>query len=485
MIMYPKENLLNILVVEDNQADFFLIENMLASSTMKIGTIYQASRVSEARNILLDYKIGLIFLDLSLPDSFGMDSFLQVTSCAEHIPIIILTGHSESTVALEALQLGAQDYLVKGEFNTALLVKSAEYGIERKKAEEKIFASEKNYRQMFYKNPFPAWIYNLDTLQIIEVNDAAIQTYGYERNEFLKLTVEDVRLPQALGSIRQPRNDQNENRRWQKVWMHKKKNGEVMYVEVTFYQINYFGQSAMQTQMNDVTEKLLLEEKLELEQTQRQQQVAEAILKTQDEERKKLGAELHDNINQILATSQLYITAGLEEEDLLNDMINKGRDCIVMAIEEIRKLSKALITPVLISSSLKKAIQGMTGDIAQLKKINITTHLDSLDETMLSEVLKITIYRIAQEQLNNILKYADASEVTITVKTTRERIMLLVADNGKGFDTTIASKGVGLVNIQNRAALFNGRVNIVSSPGNGCTLKVELPTKNANSQIAA
>jgi two-component system, NarL family, sensor histidine kinase UhpB len=468
---------LSVLIIEDNPADFCLIENMLRSSKIPIKDIHQATRISEACSILQTNAVGLILLDLSLPDSFGIDSFLRIQSFVQHIPVIILTGLSESEVALEALQQGAQDYLVKGEFKTDLLARSIQYSIERKNAEEQITASEKKYKQIFYKNPFPAWIYDLQSLQILEVNDAAIQTYGYTREEFLKLTKQDIFLYKGIRSMGAGHIPLSEQQQQDELCRHKTKNGNIILAEVTNYEVSYSGKTAMQVLVNDVTEKLSLEKELKEQQAERQQQIAEAILGAQEDERKTLGAELHDNINQILATANLYITCGLESRDSLAELITKGQDCIVMAIEEIRKLSKSLIVPVFITAGLKQAIEGMAADIRGAKKVEIITSLDALQDILLSEVMKISIYRIVQEQLNNILKYADASLVKIQVNVKGDNIILIISDNGRGFDMQLPSTGVGMINIQNRAALFNGKVDINSSPGNGCVLKVEMCIK--------
>src|ERR1700694_3759464 len=98
---------LTILVIEDNPADLCLIEGMLRSSRVRINTIYSASRIAEAGNLIEEHKIDLVLLDLSLPDSFGIDSFLKIKPAVKNIPVIILTGLSESEVAFEALQQGA------------------------------------------------------------------------------------------------------------------------------------------------------------------------------------------------------------------------------------------------------------------------------------------------------------------------------------------------------------------------------------------
>lgn len=482
--MQAQEDQLDILIIEDNPADFFIVEDMLRSSTITVKEIYHASRISEGKAFLQRKKIGLVLLDLSLPDSFGIDSFLQIRALVQHIPVIILTGSTESTVALEALQQGAQDYLVKGDFKTDLLTRAIKYSVERKNAEEKIHASEENYRQMFYKNPFPALIYDLDNLHILEVNETAILKYGYEKEEFLSLTIRDIRPPEEIPAMQLSINNRHKAHTGKdRVWKHKKKNGEIILTEVAFYEINYFGKVAMQAQMNDVTEKHRLEKELEEQRKERQQQITEAIFAAQEEERKLLGAELHDNINQILATAQLYLAACMQDQN--PELLRSSREFVVLAIEEIRKLSKSLITPVFIVMGLKQAIEDLSNDIHILKDIEIITELDPLDNPNLGETLKLNIYRMIQEQLNNILKYAEASKVNIQVTASGNNMTLMICDNGKGFDPKKQSKGIGMINIQNRAELFNGTVKIISAPGKGCRLQIELKIKSADSQKAA
>jgi signal transduction histidine kinase len=86
--------------------------------------------------------------------------------------------------------------------------------------------------------------------------------------------------------------------------------------------------------------------------------------------------------------------------------------------------------------------------------------------------MKVMIYRIIQEQLNNILKYAGATHVTISLGHEKSSTVLVVNDDGSGFDTALKTHGIGLMNIKTRASLFNGKVSVNSSPGYGCELKV-------------
>ena len=89
--------------------------------------------------------------------------------------------------------------------------------------------------------------------------------------------------------------------------------------------------------------------------------------------------------------------------------------------------------------------------------------------------LHLTFYRIAQEHLTNILKHAEATEVSIFLKSVGGSMILSIHDNGKGFDPTIKRKGIGITNMASRAKLLNGELDIVSSPGHGCSLTISIP----------
>lgn len=468
----------NILVVEDNPSDLFLLEEMLRASPLEFKQLFSTTRLEEAKKILHKEEISVVLLDLSLPDSFGMDTLKSIRKANQRIPIIILTGLSDSEAALTALQQGAQDYLVKGEFTEGLLVKSIEYSIERKKIEENILLSEEKYRQMFYRNPFPMWINEVDTLRILEVNDAAIEKYGYSKDEFLQLTLNDIQVRQVTVSETAASNTKRE------VWEHRDKTGNVIVVEFTYYPINYFGRSAMQAQANDITQNI----KLQRELAQQKQQLVDAVLSAQENERRVIGRELHDNVNQILTALKLNLDLAFDNKELAHKFIDNSRNHVSLAMDEIRKLSKELIVPGNLKElGLMLPIQDLLKETLQYSPINWRVQTEGVDEFSLSQEQKLAIYRIIQEQVTNILKHAEATTVIIQLYARNGQVLLKITDNGKGFNTNQPRSGIGITNITSRAESFNGYVKIDSVPGAGCTLEVVLnskePTQPQASQI--
>jgi signal transduction histidine kinase len=154
------------------------------------------------------------------------------------------------------------------------------------------------------------------------------------------------------------------------------------------------------------------------------------------------------------------------------EIIAKSKESVNYCIEEIRRLSHSLTPPSLHETSLKESIEGMIKKIPFIKGEQVELEIENLNENILSEGLKITIYRIIQEQLNNILKYACASLIRVRLTQNRYNVTLLLEDNGQGFDIKSKRKGIGLANIISRAELYNGQAIIESSPGAGCTVLV-------------
>jgi PAS domain S-box-containing protein len=231
---------------------------------------------------------------------------------------------------------------------------------------------------------------------------------------------------------------------------------------------------------HDITSQKQAEEKLRQQEIRmledkinNQRQITRATINTQEKERSEIGKELHDNVNQILASAKLFLSSPFIESDEREMFINKAEQHIHMAIEEIRKLSKSLVSPSTADLGIIETIDDMIGDIRWAQKIEIHFNHPGFDESKMDYGLKLTIYRIVQEQMNNILKYAEATKIAIVIKAQGKKLTLTITDNGKGFDLRSKRKGIGINNIINRADVFNGRVDIKTAPGKGCVLKVE------------
>ncbi|WGV27345.1 hybrid sensor histidine kinase/response regulator [Halotia branconii] len=152
--------IIKVLLVEDNPGDVFLLQELLKEVTTVRVELQPVERLSEALECLVSKSFDVMLLDLSLPDSQGIETFLQATRQAKATPIIVLTGLDDETLALRAMQQGAQDYLVKGKVTGDLLVRSMRYAIERQRVEDALRQSEERFRVALKNSPI--FVFNQD-----------------------------------------------------------------------------------------------------------------------------------------------------------------------------------------------------------------------------------------------------------------------------------------------------------------------------------
>ena len=209
----------------------------------------------------------------------------------------------------------------------------------------------------------------------------------------------------------------------------------------------------------------------------RQKAMTHAALVAQEHERSEIGKELHDNLNQVLGAAKLYIEMAKTDDENREMCLEKSSGFIMHVIEEIRKISKTLSTPGMVMG-LFESIDILLDDLITVHAIKIEFQKKGVDEEELDERLQLTIFRIVQEQLTNILKHANATSATINLTKQGNEIVLLISDNGKGCDILKEGKGVGIINIRSRAELYHGTVTTISNPGEGYALEVVLRLKD-------
>lgn len=227
--------------------------------------------------------------------------------------------------------------------------------------------------------------------------------------------------------------------------------------------------------MMDITERKKLQDELSAQILARQRQVTEATIMAQEKERAEIGRELHDNINQILTTTKMYLDMAIAEEDIREELMLKSHQNISSAIEEIRILSKSLVPPSLGDIGIKEAISEMINNLNISQKIDIRLRTSGMPKSVIAGNTQLMIFRIVQEQMSNIIKHSKATEAEIKLAVTRNELVVTISDNGVGFDPKKRMKGIGLMNITSRAEVHNGKVEVISSPGNGCTLRISIP----------
>ena len=229
--------------------------------------------------------------------------------------------------------------------------------------------------------------------------------------------------------------------------------------------------------IHDISKLQKLEETLDREIKLNQTQITEAVVEAKEMERSDIGKELHDNVNQLLGASMLYLD--MARKDIKNGEIYliHSSEYTFTAIEEIRKLTKGLVTDTIKAFGLCAAIEDIVRDTMEACPVKIHCVLHPPLEKGMSDKFKLNAFRIVQEHLNNILKHAKASDIYIKMSGIGGKFTLTIADNGIGFDNTkkLSQTGIGMRNIISRAEFYSGSARFITKPGNGCKLVITFP----------
>lgn len=214
-----------------------------------------------------------------------------------------------------------------------------------------------------------------------------------------------------------------------------------------------------------------LQEELSRQRIAYKNNLALEVFNAQESERKKLGEELHDNINQLLGVVKLYIEHAHMNPAAREEMLVRSSEYLKQVINEIRTLSKALVSPTLSDIGLVESIRDLINPILKVRNIEIVLNTSKFPEEELSATQKLMLYRITQEQLNNILKHSRAEHVLIDLTYERGEVKLVIQDDGIGFNSDEPTSGLGLKNIRHRLELYDGAMNVESTPQQGCRLE--------------
>lgn len=198
---------------------------------------------------------------------------------------------------------------------------------------------------------------------------------------------------------------------------------------------------------------------------QRKYEATQAILKGEEQERQRIAQDLHDSIGGMLANIRMSISK--EESEYANDILEKLDKSII----EMRRISRNLMPETLKNLGLEVALKELCESMSQ-KQFHIQFEAFNLDQKIPFKV-QLSIYRIAQESISNIIKYAQANNVIVQISQHDQLLNLTVEDDGVGFDSKKTVYGLGIKNIKNRTQLINGTVDIQSEIGKGTTINIE------------
>jgi PAS domain S-box-containing protein len=462
----------HICIIEDNPGDVLLIEEYLGEQ-IALPHLSYARSFREAKSLLLEAAIqpDVILLDLSLPDNKGEGLILDVLAISNHIPVIVLTGHTDIEFSVRSLSLGASDYLLKDDITANSLYKSIIYSIERKKALAALKESEMRYSNLFHLSPQPMWVYDLETLAFLDVNVAAEKHYGYTRKEFFSMTLRDIRpredvaiLEDAVAFVRQHNMFFTENN-----YRHRKKNGEIILVNIKSNIVEFKGRKAEMILANDITELVTA-----------QQQLKEAytnIVQVEEQERERFAAEIHDGIAQNLVAMQLMfpVVKNAIPAAIKPPVLTIFSETLDHTILECKEIVNNVRPKDLIDHGLVYMVQQLVQKMNAVGKLTISFEAADGIDGVIDYNTRFHLYRIIQENINNTMKYANASKASIVIEKQPKLLDILFTDNGVGTNDEMLKAESSFLSLKRRLSVLGGSFNVMPNPEGGLSFHYQIP----------
>lgn len=491
------KELLKILLVEDNEGDFLLVEEYLKEVFSSVD-IEHCWRISEAKNSLLCNKYDIVLLDLTLPDSNGKESIREIMELVNGTPVVVLTGYADKQFAIDTIELGVQDYLIKDDVSPTILQKSISYSIERNKIQLLFQKSEKKFRSIIENSTDGYALIDLDG----RIRD--LSPYGHLRININPLTEDGFFNTELIHPLHRKQVLQL----FYEVSKHtgdiktielkcKVSENEYRWIETTLYNL-----------LEEPTVKAIVLNYRDIslrkhDEEQRQSLIEELIISNSD--LKQFGFitthNLRAPLTNLLAIVELldmkkiqdeptkelltaFKTATFQLNDTLNDLIK------VLFIKQNKYIA---LNEINFQSVVEKNIHDLKALISSAE-IDIVT-----DFTEAPTILFDANYleSILLNLISNSIKFASAERKLVIKMKSRldgEFIVLEFSDNGIGMDMDKVkdrifglyqrfhersdSKGIGLYLIQSQVIALGGKITVNSKVNEGTTFYIKFKQRS-------
>jgi two-component system, NarL family, sensor kinase len=336
--------------------------------------------------------------------------------------------------------------------------------------------SEQQYRVWFEDNPLPMWFFDPQTYSFLEVNDAAVRHYGYSHEEFLAMTIKDIRPPECIPVLVSLMHARNRGRTQKALAQHRTKDGRLLDVEIYAQQGLWAGRRAELVQVHDITDRKRAEEGLRY--------LSGRLLQLQDEQKRRIALELHDAVGQtltaLLANLAMVTDSCPGMQPKPSRLLKESVGMAEQALNEIRTLSYLLHPPLLDEEGIAAALEIFLEGFAKRSGVKVNLAIpDSLGR--LSQELETTLFRLVQEALTNVHRHSGSATAEVCMFRHESSLVLEVRDCGRGVGPDAmeniyrgARLGVGIAGMRERVAQLGGYLAVESKSG-GTVIRATFP----------
>jgi PAS domain S-box-containing protein len=489
---------MRILVIEDSPTQ----SNMIRMNLERRGQSVQcAASLGQAMDILKDPGIDAALLDLSLPDSTGIDTFYRLRDCAKDVPIVVFTGMADQKLAVEAVKNGAQDYLIKGVADGDSVLRCLQYSIERNRVELALRKSEKRLR-IILENSYDAFISMDPKWKITDWNVQAEKTFGFTREEIIGRNlssivphhlrkqyareVDEFFAKEKFGFVRMTN---------EMIAIHK--DGHEFPMEIGIFRISEEEGDSYCAFVRDITERKQLHEELE---NRVQERTAE--LSHSNEELRQFAKIASHDLQEPLRAVEGF--ANLLSESAKGKLDNESQEFLEYILDGTKRM-QGLIQAVMSHSSIRReeggdqavsdcnfVIEEVLANLSvSIKETGARFEVDNLPEVAIERGQLVQLF---QNLISNSLKYRGPEEPRIFISAERsvDQWLFSVRDNGIGIDPKYSNKifdmfarlhgktqysgtGMGLAICKKIVKSHGGNIWVESEVGHGSIFLFTLP----------
>jgi PAS domain S-box-containing protein len=467
-----------ILYADDTEAQRYAVSRVLRNAGFRVLEARTGQQALEMSASCPD----LIVLDVNLPDISGIEvcKRLKAEEPTARTPVLQVSATLVSTDARVAgLEGGADAYLAQP-IEPKELIATVRALLRVRTAEEQLWKSQLQYRSFFEANPLPCCVFDTSDLKILTVNAAAVQHYGYSREEFTVISLKELSVPEEQAAFLKALGENASSQHSLPMWKHVTKSGKLIDVDVSWAPLELNGRNVRLAIVQDVTEKLALQIAQHQEEVRRL--LLERALQVQEDERRRIARELHDEAGQLM-TSLLVGLRSISDVRRLADAKKQAkrlREIASGAIDEIGRLARGLHSSVLDDLGIEAATRRFADEFTRTHGIQIDLEMSAADLSEFSRDEQINLYRIVQEALTNVARHAQAHCVHIRFRSSPQDLEVIIRDDGRGYSgvANSASRHLGIEGMRQRAASLGGALQVTSLTEGGTEVRLKIPNRN-------
>lgn len=498
-----------ILIADDDAAIRKLLKRLLAEHGHRT---FEAADGLDALHLARQEKPELVVTDVLMPvmDGFELVRQLRLDPITASVPVILISGayndaaaqalaaaggatgvlkkpyrEAELLAAIDAAMTGASHVpkkipLAKGFESDHLRLMADKLTETATEADRRGAALRQSEREMqaFFEHALDAIMIIDNDGRYVRVNHAACELTGYSGDELLTLRVADLTPAGADSELREAWASFMAVGKQSGEWVLLRKDGTTVTVE--YRAAANFEPGLHATVFHDISPRKRAEEALVGANAQLQK-LSSRLFQVQEEERRHLAREIHDQIGQALTAARLNLETALQMDGTaMAEMVKAGLAVVEELLKQVQQISLDLRPPLLDDLGLVPALRWYLDRQAQRGKLEVEFFADEKLERMEAEI-ETACFRVAQEALTNVVRHAHAERVTVELVRTPDALHLTVRDNGLGFDVAAAEQGaragksLGLIGMRDRVSLLGGEVDCKSSPDGGTEIHAFFP----------